>query len=179
MSFEHYYPPLDAWFDVRATPTEDGLSVYFHDITDRLRAERSASREEATRDRPAADPQRGRRAPGGHAGARRAAAILSDVVLNGFGEGVIVRAREQIVAARRREPTGGGGSGSTTSRAPRRAGGCRCGRALRRRASAAPSAPAPRPRRPPALAVPLVSRGRMLGAILVLDPTPARSTGAC
>ena len=26
-SFEHYYPPLDAWFDVRATPSEDGLSA--------------------------------------------------------------------------------------------------------------------------------------------------------
>ena len=39
-SFEHYYPPLDAHFDVRATPSDDGLSVYFHDISNRVRAER-------------------------------------------------------------------------------------------------------------------------------------------
>ena len=44
VSFEQYYPPLDTWFDVRATPSDDGLSVYFHDITDRVRAEQDAAR---------------------------------------------------------------------------------------------------------------------------------------
>lgn len=39
-SFEAYYPPpLDAWYEVRAFPGPDGLSVYFHDVTGRRRAE--------------------------------------------------------------------------------------------------------------------------------------------
>ena len=39
-SFEAYYPPpLDGWYEVRAFPGPDGLSVYFHDITDRRHAE--------------------------------------------------------------------------------------------------------------------------------------------
>ncbi|WP_409332952.1 SpoIIE family protein phosphatase [Trujillonella humicola] len=38
--FEAYYPePLDAWYEVRAWPTPDGLSVYFLDVTERRRAE--------------------------------------------------------------------------------------------------------------------------------------------
>ncbi|WP_246998100.1 PAS domain-containing protein [Halosolutus gelatinilyticus] len=41
VSFEEYYPePLDAWFEVRAYPSETGLSVYFRDITDRKERER-------------------------------------------------------------------------------------------------------------------------------------------
>ena len=33
-AFEAYYPPpLDAWYEIRAWPTPDGLSVYFLDIT--------------------------------------------------------------------------------------------------------------------------------------------------
>ncbi|MGY1746275.1 SpoIIE family protein phosphatase [Blastococcus sp. SYSU D00695] len=37
--FEAYYPaPLDAWYEVRAWPTPDGLSVYFLDVTARRRA---------------------------------------------------------------------------------------------------------------------------------------------
>ncbi|TYL36762.1 hypothetical protein CV102_21035 [Natronococcus pandeyae] len=36
VSFEAYYPdPLDSWFEVRAYPSETGLSVYFRDVTDR------------------------------------------------------------------------------------------------------------------------------------------------
>jgi len=39
-SFEAYYPPpLDGWYEVRAHPGPDGLSVYFHDITQRRRLE--------------------------------------------------------------------------------------------------------------------------------------------
>ena len=38
-TFEAYYPaPLDAWYDVLAWPTPEGLAVYFSDITDRRRA---------------------------------------------------------------------------------------------------------------------------------------------
>jgi diguanylate cyclase (GGDEF)-like protein/PAS domain S-box-containing protein len=40
-SFEEYYPPLSAWFEVRCYPIENGLAVYFHDITER-KAERTA-----------------------------------------------------------------------------------------------------------------------------------------
>jgi PAS domain S-box-containing protein len=36
VSFDAYYPaPLDAWFEVRAWPNADGLSVYFLDVTTR------------------------------------------------------------------------------------------------------------------------------------------------
>ncbi|MBX0324480.1 PAS domain S-box protein [Halomicroarcula sp. F13] len=34
VSFEEYYPPVERWFRVNAYPSENGLSVYFHDITD-------------------------------------------------------------------------------------------------------------------------------------------------
>ncbi len=43
VAFEGYYPPLDKWFDVRAFPSKDGLSVYFQDVTN-VRAEREALR---------------------------------------------------------------------------------------------------------------------------------------
>jgi PAS domain S-box-containing protein len=39
VEFEQYLPPLDTWFESRAYPSEDGLSVYFRDITQRKRAE--------------------------------------------------------------------------------------------------------------------------------------------
>ena len=34
VSMENYYPPLDAWFENTVYPDEDGLSVYFRDVTD-------------------------------------------------------------------------------------------------------------------------------------------------
>ncbi|WP_096388846.1 PAS domain S-box protein [Halopenitus persicus] len=40
VSFEEYYEPLDVWFEVNAYPDEDGLSVYFTDITERKERER-------------------------------------------------------------------------------------------------------------------------------------------
>ncbi|MDN4161830.1 SpoIIE family protein phosphatase [Nocardioides abyssi] len=40
VTFDAYYPPpLDAWYEVRAWPTPDGLSVYFNDVTDRHAAQ--------------------------------------------------------------------------------------------------------------------------------------------
>jgi anti-anti-sigma regulatory factor len=39
VAFELFYPPLDGWLEIRAFPSEDGLSVYFQDITERRRAE--------------------------------------------------------------------------------------------------------------------------------------------
>jgi PAS domain S-box-containing protein len=37
--FEAYYPPLGTWYNVRAYPSESGLSVYLQDITERKIAE--------------------------------------------------------------------------------------------------------------------------------------------
>ncbi|MGZ4493105.1 MAG: SpoIIE family protein phosphatase [Nocardioides sp.] len=43
VAFDAYYPPpLDAWYEVRAWPSPDGLSVYFLDITARREAEEQA-----------------------------------------------------------------------------------------------------------------------------------------
>jgi PAS domain S-box-containing protein len=39
VAFESFYAPLDTWFEVRAYPSPDGLSVYFHDITARKQSE--------------------------------------------------------------------------------------------------------------------------------------------
>lgn len=36
--FEAFFEPLDSWFDVNAYPTEDGLAVYFQEVTARRRA---------------------------------------------------------------------------------------------------------------------------------------------
>ncbi len=36
---EEYYPPFGRWFENRIYPSPDGLSIFFHDITDRKRAE--------------------------------------------------------------------------------------------------------------------------------------------
>ncbi|WP_218974356.1 SpoIIE family protein phosphatase [Streptomyces sp. NP160] len=44
VTFEAHYPaPLDAWYEVRAVPTAEGLSVYFLDITERRRAQDAAA----------------------------------------------------------------------------------------------------------------------------------------
>jgi serine phosphatase RsbU (regulator of sigma subunit)/PAS domain-containing protein len=46
--FEAYYPaPLEAWYEVRAWPSPDGLSVYFLDVTERRAAEDRAHRSAA------------------------------------------------------------------------------------------------------------------------------------
>jgi PAS domain S-box-containing protein len=45
-AFEAYYPPpLDSWYEVRAWPSPEGLSVYFLDITTRRRTEEAARRD--------------------------------------------------------------------------------------------------------------------------------------
>jgi PAS domain S-box-containing protein len=46
--FEAYYPaPLEAWYEVRAWPGTEGLSVYFLDVSERRRAEEAARRSTA------------------------------------------------------------------------------------------------------------------------------------
>ena len=45
VAFDAYYPaPLDGWYEVRAWPTSEGLSVYFLEVTDRQRAQHDAQR---------------------------------------------------------------------------------------------------------------------------------------
>ncbi|MHA7628790.1 PAS domain-containing sensor histidine kinase [Corallococcus sp. M7] len=39
VAFEAYYEPLDAWLDVRAYPSSEGLTVCFRDVSPRKRAE--------------------------------------------------------------------------------------------------------------------------------------------
>jgi len=40
VKFEEYYPqPVDRWFEVHAFPNDDGIAVFFHDITDRRKAD--------------------------------------------------------------------------------------------------------------------------------------------
>ena len=169
VGFKQFYPPLDTWFDVRATPTEDGLSVYFHDITDQVRAERE--REEAT----------GRLQILSAASARLAGTleldelltILSEVVLNGFGRGVLIALRAGIVGALEGgDPLGAGYR--VEHEAP---AGDAVGRRLApdlfsagevRELAAGEILPELGDR--PALVAPLASRGRLLGAMVVLDP---------
>jgi len=41
VAFEEYFPPLATWFEVRAYPSESGLSVYFRDVSGRKASERA------------------------------------------------------------------------------------------------------------------------------------------
>ena len=45
VEFVEHYPPLDRWFEVTAFPFDDGLSIYFDDVTDRIEARESLRRE--------------------------------------------------------------------------------------------------------------------------------------
>ena len=38
VEFEEFYRPLNNWFEVHAYPSPEGLSVYFHEVTERRRA---------------------------------------------------------------------------------------------------------------------------------------------
>ena len=46
VAFEEFYPPLSAWFEVRAYPSSEGLAVHFRDVS-AMRAAREALREQA------------------------------------------------------------------------------------------------------------------------------------
>ncbi|WP_445245954.1 adenylate/guanylate cyclase domain-containing protein, partial [Microcoleus sp. OTE_8_concoct_300] len=45
VSFEKYYYPLKVWWEVRAFPGRDGISVFFHDITKRKKIESELRKE--------------------------------------------------------------------------------------------------------------------------------------
>jgi PAS domain S-box-containing protein len=49
VEFELYYAPLEFWTEVRAYPSDEGLVVYFRDVTERKRAEQDHHRAEQTR----------------------------------------------------------------------------------------------------------------------------------
>ena len=42
ISMESYYRPWDRWFENRIYPSPDGVSIFFHEITERKRAEQAA-----------------------------------------------------------------------------------------------------------------------------------------
>ena len=44
VTFDEHYEPLDTWFSVRAFPSEQGLSVYFRDVTERHHREAALER---------------------------------------------------------------------------------------------------------------------------------------
>ena len=45
--FEEYYPePLDRWFRVHAFPSQEGIAVFFHDVTDRRKADEALIKNE-------------------------------------------------------------------------------------------------------------------------------------
>ncbi|PSP54538.1 hypothetical protein BRC82_10180 [Halobacteriales archaeon QS_1_67_19] len=44
VDFELYYEPLDVWAEVNAYPSETSLSVYFHDISERIEREQQLRR---------------------------------------------------------------------------------------------------------------------------------------
>jgi PAS domain S-box-containing protein len=173
-SFEHFYPPLGAHFDVRATPSADGLSVYFHDITNRVRAEQE--REAALEQTGAAT---GRLQILSAASARLAGTlevdallgILGDVVTNGFGEGLVVGLDEHVLdealtpAIRIRHASHHDGLPPLTGHE------LEVERFGARAAVVSELVPAlvghPLGARP-ALALPLISRGRVLGAAVVI-----------
>ena len=46
VTFEAYYAPLDTWFSVRAFPNEQGLLVFFQDVTERRHIERRVAENE-------------------------------------------------------------------------------------------------------------------------------------
>ena len=41
VSFEAFYPPYDGWYEVRAYPKPDGMSVFINDVSKRKRAEQA------------------------------------------------------------------------------------------------------------------------------------------
>lgn len=41
LQIEDYYEPFDRWFENRIYPSREGLSIFFHDVTDRKKAEQA------------------------------------------------------------------------------------------------------------------------------------------
>ena len=99
--FEALYPPLDRWFEVRAWPGPDGLSVYFHDITERRRIqeEREAAIGERERAYAAAEAANTRLSLLADASARLAASLEPAAVLRTLSELIVPQLGEWVVVA--------------------------------------------------------------------------------
>ena len=179
-SFEQFYAPLDTHFDVRVTPSDDGLSVYFHDISNRVRAEQE--REAALEETGAAT---GRLQILSAASARLAGTlevdellrILGDVVINGFGEGLVVgldgkvldesRSSEiRIAHATHQDDPSGAALLARLAEEPLKVE--RFGARAAIVAELIPALAGVTLGSQPALALPLISRGRTLGAAVVI-----------
>ncbi|TAG75454.1 MAG: PAS domain-containing protein [Oscillatoriales cyanobacterium] len=50
VTFDKYYHPLKVWLEVRAFPSHDGISVFFHDITKRKQMESALRKEQKKTD---------------------------------------------------------------------------------------------------------------------------------
>jgi PAS domain S-box-containing protein len=46
VEFENYYPPLGVWYFVKVYPSEDGLTIFYSNITDRKKAEEQINAEQ-------------------------------------------------------------------------------------------------------------------------------------
>src|SRR4026207_1736396 len=58
---ENYYEPWDRWFENRIYPSPDGVSIFFHEITERKHAEQAARDNAALLLGPHQGPARGAR----------------------------------------------------------------------------------------------------------------------
>ncbi|MCA0146991.1 SpoIIE family protein phosphatase [Blastococcus sp. LR1] len=89
--FEAYYPaPLDAWFEVRAWPTPDGLSVSFLDVTERRAAEEQARRSTDRLSLVAQTTSAMSASLGSVAGEERALQRVAELLVPGLGDWVIL-----------------------------------------------------------------------------------------
>ncbi|WP_113811054.1 SpoIIE family protein phosphatase [Blastococcus sp. TBT05-19] len=89
--FEAYYPaPLDAWFEVRAWPTPDGLSVSFLDVTERRAAEEQARRSTTRLSLVAQTTSAMSASLGNVASEERALQRVAELLVSGLGDWVII-----------------------------------------------------------------------------------------
>ncbi|WP_232797239.1 SpoIIE family protein phosphatase [Blastococcus atacamensis] len=108
--FEAHYPaPLDAWFEVRAWPTPDGLSVSFLDVTERRAAEEQARRSTARLSLVAQTTSAMAASLGSVAGEERALQRVAELLVPEVGDWVILTlvdedGRMRDVASWHREP---------------------------------------------------------------------------
>jgi len=51
VSFQEYFEPLRAWYDVRAYPSPDGLAIYFRDITEQYKIDEKLQEQAALLDK--------------------------------------------------------------------------------------------------------------------------------
>jgi len=79
---EDYYPPFDRWFENRIYPSPEGLTIYFHDITDRVR-QRKLLQQQAHQDELTGLPNR-------RAMRESLDAMLADPQAHGSRVGIIV-----------------------------------------------------------------------------------------